>query len=122
MMNSCRLFYYPTGELVFNNNCCNSSRNTKLKVLCDNIRAICLGQNPIFHNRMQHVAIDFHLVQDQVERNQVFANQSTINQVADAFTKSLPKRLCTVFVFKIGLKPIEPILQRAYGSLRTTKI
>ena len=36
-------------------------------IYCDNIGATQLYSNPIFHSRMKHVAIDFHLIRDQVQ-------------------------------------------------------
>lgn len=50
--------------------------------------------NPVFHSRMKHVAIDFHFVRDQVEKQQIeVKNVHSGDQLADAFTKPLPK-LC----------------------------
>lgn len=35
---------------------------TPLVIYCDNVGAIYLCSNPIFHSRMKHVAIDYHFI------------------------------------------------------------
>ncbi|XP_019241541.1 PREDICTED: uncharacterized protein LOC109221518 [Nicotiana attenuata] len=40
--------------------------STTPTVYCDNIGTTYLCQKPVFHSRMKHIAIDFHLVCDQV--------------------------------------------------------
>ena len=57
----------------------------------DNISAIYLCANPIFHSLMKHLAVDFHFVRNLVQ-DQVFrvTHVSSYDQVADALTKPVP--------------------------------
>ena len=36
------------------------------KLFCDNIGAIYLSANPVFHSQMKHVEIDLHYVREKV--------------------------------------------------------
>ncbi|RVW91845.1 Retrovirus-related Pol polyprotein from transposon RE2 [Vitis vinifera] len=50
-----------------------------------------LCSNPIFHSHMNHVAIDFHFIKDQVQNGALrIAHVSSEDQLADVLTKPLP--------------------------------
>lgn len=57
---------------------------------CDNLGAIYLSANPIFHARTKHIEVDFHFARECVARKvldiRFIASQ---DQVADGFTKPL---------------------------------
>lgn len=58
---------------------------------CENISSISLASNLVMHSKMKHVAISFHFIRELVQSDhqlQVFYI-STLDQVADVFTKSL---------------------------------
>ncbi|KAL4030262.1 hypothetical protein IC575_008498 [Cucumis melo] len=57
---------------------------------CDNVSAISLAHNPVFHARTKHIEIDYHFVREKVLRKDIsiryiFSN----NQLADILTKPL---------------------------------
>ncbi|KAL4038612.1 hypothetical protein IC575_002234 [Cucumis melo] len=57
---------------------------------CDNVSAISLAHNPVFHARTKHIEIDYHFVRKKVLRKDIsiryiFSN----NQLADILTKPL---------------------------------
>jgi hypothetical protein len=55
---------------------------------CDNISAIALASNPVFHARTKHVEIDYHFIREKVcNRDGKVQYISTLDQVADIFTK-----------------------------------
>ncbi|XP_060185225.1 uncharacterized mitochondrial protein AtMg00810-like [Lycium barbarum] len=58
---------------------------------CDNIGAIHLAHNPVFHSRTKHVALDYHFVQEKISHGDlVVSHVHTSEQLADLFTKVLP--------------------------------
>jgi len=55
---------------------------------CDNLSAMSLASNPIFHARTKHIEIDYHFIREKVANKDVVVRYiNTRNQVADIFTK-----------------------------------
>ena len=75
---------------------------------CDNVLALSLASNPIFHARTKHIEVDYHFVREKVlNRDMVIKYISTLDQLADLFTKSLPSPLFHALSFKLmGLSPL----------------
>nr|XP_028960004.1 uncharacterized protein LOC108174058 [Malus domestica] len=59
-------------------------------IYCDNISAIALSTNPVFHARSKHIEIDYHFVRERVIRGDLqIQHVSSADQSADILTKGL---------------------------------
>lgn len=78
-------------------------------VWCDNIGAVFLSHNPVFHARTRHIEVDYHFVRDQVAKRLLrVSNISSKDQLADVLTKPLPKALFLHFRDKLRLQRSPP--------------
>ena len=63
-----------------------------LMLAIDNKGAIALSNNPVLHRRSKHIHINYHIVRQEVARKNVRLNYiSTVDNLADLMTKSLPR-------------------------------
>ena len=63
-----------------------------IPIHCDNTSAINLSKNHIQHSRTKHIEIRHHLLRDRIQKGDcVLEFVETKNQLADIFTKPLPK-------------------------------
>lgn len=61
---------------------------------CDNLSALALASNPVFHSKIKHLDNDFHFVRERVQRHDLRLEYvSTTEQIADILTKGLPSSL-----------------------------
>ncbi|PKU81707.1 putative mitochondrial protein [Dendrobium catenatum] len=61
------------------------------ELYCDNISAMSIACNPIFHARTKHIEVDHHFIRDCIQSKQITVHHiSTFDQPADILTKSLP--------------------------------
>ncbi|XP_071699439.1 uncharacterized mitochondrial protein AtMg00810-like [Rutidosis leptorrhynchoides] len=75
-------------------------------ILCDNKSALFLSQNPVSHKWSKHIDIDYHFVRELVSSGQLITKfVPTTLQLADIFTKSLPRPLFEVYQVKLRLGP-----------------
>jgi transposase InsO family protein len=59
-------------------------------IWCDNLSALALASNPVYHARTKHIEVDYHFVREKVLNKDIsIAFISTDDQIADIFTKGL---------------------------------
>lgn len=59
-------------------------------IWCDNVSALALASNPVYHARTKHIEVDYHFVREKVLNQDIsLAFISTADQIADVFTKGL---------------------------------
>nr|GEV83533.1 retrovirus-related Pol polyprotein from transposon TNT 1-94 [Tanacetum cinerariifolium] len=81
----------------------------KIPLYCDNRSAIALYCNNVQHSRSKHIDIRHHFIQEQVERGVVeLYFVTTDNQLADIFTKALPRQRFEFILSRLGMKSMSP--------------
>jgi hypothetical protein len=61
-------------------------------IWCDNVSALALSSNPVYHARTKHIEVDYHFVREKVLNKDIsLAFISTEDQLADVFTKGLSR-------------------------------
>ncbi|KAD2805166.1 hypothetical protein E3N88_38543 [Mikania micrantha] len=77
-------------------------------LLCNNQSALFLTQNPISHKRVKHLELDYHFIRELVTSRKLDTRFIPSKlQVADIFTKSLPRPQFEAFraLLRIGPPP-----------------
>nr|GEW93604.1 hypothetical protein [Tanacetum cinerariifolium] len=77
----------------------------KIPLYCDNKSAIALCCNNVQHLRAKHIDVHYHLIKEQVE-NRILELYfvRTEYQLADIFTKPLPKERFNFLIEKLGMR------------------
>ncbi|GKE82067.1 copia protein [Tanacetum coccineum] len=77
----------------------------KIPLYCDNKSAITLCCNNVQHSRAKHINIRYHFIKEQVENGIVeLYFVRTEYQLADIFTKPLPRERFNFLIDKLGMR------------------
>eukprot|EP00253_Pinus_taeda_P021924 PITA_21924 len=75
-----------------------------ISILCDNTSAIKISKNPIMHSKTKHIPIKYHFLREQVLEQKVKLEYvPSKEQVADIFTKPLPRETFEYLREKMGV-------------------
>ncbi|GJV55971.1 retrovirus-related pol polyprotein from transposon TNT 1-94 [Tanacetum coccineum] len=81
----------------------------KIPLYYDNKSAIALYCNNAQHSRSKHIDVRYHFIKEQVENGVVeLYFVRTEYQLADIFTKALPRERFNFLVEKLGMKSMSP--------------
>lgn len=83
---------------------CDSCQKDEFCLYVDNMSAIKLIKNPEFHQKTKHIDVKFHFVRDMYEKRVIDVKYiRSDEQIADIFTKALPKQRFLDLRCKLGL-------------------
>lgn len=104
-----RALAYTAAELLWINHLLRDLHVTLSKppiILCDNVGASFMCKNPVISSRSKHIALDFHFVREQVENGALqVCGVSSVDQLADIFTKPLAKARIATLRHKLQVRP-----------------
>ncbi|GJX50784.1 hypothetical protein Tco_0277629 [Tanacetum coccineum] len=81
----------------------------KIPLYCDNKSAIALCYNNVQHSRAKHIDVRYHFIKEQVENGIVeLYFVRTEYQLADIFTKPLPRERFNFLIKKLGMRSMSP--------------
>nr|GFB27304.1 retrotransposon protein, putative, unclassified [Tanacetum cinerariifolium] len=105
-----KLYYGMIGSIMY----LTSSRPNLIYAVCiplyyDNKSAIALCCNNVQHSRAKHVDVCYHFIKVQVENGIVeLYFVRTEYQLADIFTKLLPRERFNFLIKKLGMRSMSP--------------
>ena len=82
-----------------------------MTLYCDNSGAVANTKEPRSHKRSKHIERKYHLIRDIIERGDVEVTKiSTVNNLADPFTKALNGRVFEGHLEGLGIKDCTHLL------------
>ena len=82
----------------------NIGTDQPITIYCDNTSAISLSKNPVMHSKTKHIPIKYNFLHEQVaEQSIILEYINTKKQIADIFTKPLPREAFEHLRQKMGV-------------------
>ncbi|GJY39300.1 retrovirus-related pol polyprotein from transposon TNT 1-94, partial [Tanacetum coccineum] len=96
---------------------CTAISSTEIPLYCDNKSAIALCCNNVQHSRTRHIDVRYHFIKKQVENGIVYFVR-TEYQLAEIFTKPLPRERFNFLIEKLGIRSMSPekLIRLARGN------
>ena len=77
-----------------------------IPIFYDNTSAISISKNHVMYSKTKHIPVKYHFVREQVtENNFKLEYVGTKEQIADIFTKPLPREAFDYLHLKLGILP-----------------
>ncbi|GJV95373.1 copia protein [Tanacetum coccineum] len=93
-------------------------RYNKIPIYYDSQSAISISCNSVQHSRTKHINIRYHFIKEHVEKGTIeLYFFGTKYQLADLFTKALPKEWFEYFVHMIGMRCMTPTELERFAKL-----
>ncbi|GJR92333.1 retrovirus-related pol polyprotein from transposon TNT 1-94 [Tanacetum coccineum] len=75
-------------------------------IFCDSMSAIAIAKNPVHHSRTKHIALKHYFIREEIEDGEVQLEFcGTNDQLADIFTKALPREKFQELRRNLGVQP-----------------
>ena len=82
------------------------------KLHCDNVSAIAMTKNPVFHARTKHIEMRYHFIRELVKQNEINLHYvETQDQPANIFTKPVSFEKLKMFNSDFGITDYERVLK-----------
>ena len=86
-------------------------------LFCDNLSALHMTINPMFHSCSKHISLDYHFVPEKVAVHQLVTRYiSSVSQPEDIFTKPLAKAAFHTFHHNLNIQ--SPSYARLRGNVK----
>ncbi|GJU57493.1 hypothetical protein Tco_1235259 [Tanacetum coccineum] len=90
----------------------------RIPMYCNSKSVIAISCNPVPHSRTKHIDIPYHFIKEHVEKGTVeLYFVGTEYQLADLFTKALPKERFEYLVHRIGMRCMTPTKLKSLEKL-----
>ena len=81
-------------------------QDSAITIYTDSQSALAVVRNPVFHARTKHIEVHYHYVKERLSAGEIsLVYVPTQDNLADLFTKALPREKFEAFRKALGLLP-----------------